>query len=299
MTRPMPKFTLLVSAGSPLLETAGEVLRETGAGRSAPDKYEAATEEVSAPDARKPRSARMQNDLYVSLSAQIALERRLETIAANVSNANTPGYRVDGVTFATELAKAGDSSVAFVSEGDGFISRRAGPLIGTGNPLDAAIQGDGWFAVQSAGKTIYTRDGRMQMNESGGLVSMTGALVLDAAGAPIQLDPSAGPPSIARDGMIAQNGRQVGAIGLFSIDPAAKLTRAGGSGFTTDKPAQPILDFNANGVVQGSIEGANVDPIREMTRLIAVTRNFDGVTNGVTQTENSLQDAIKTLGGAA
>ena len=99
--------------------------------------------------------------------------------------------------------------------------------------------------------------------------------------------------------MISQNGRQVGAVGLFALDPAAKLTRAGGSGFTTDKPAQPILDFAVNGVVQGSIEGANVDPIREMTRLIAVTRTFDGVANGVTQTENSLQDAIKTLGGAA
>ena len=116
----------------------------------------------------------MQNGLYVSLSAQIALERRLETIAANVSNANTPGYRVDGVSFATELAKAGDASVAFVSEGDGFISRGAGPLIATGNPLDAAIQGEGWFATQSAGATIYTRDGRMQMTENGGLVSMTG-----------------------------------------------------------------------------------------------------------------------------
>ena len=75
--------------------------------------------------------------------------------------------------------------------------------------------------------------------------------------------------------------------------------RAGNSGFVTDKQAEPILDFRSNSVVQGAIEGANVDPVREMTRLIEVTRTFDGVTNGVTQTENSLQDAIKTLGGAA
>ncbi len=241
----------------------------------------------------------MQNGLYVSLSAQISLERRLETIAANVANANTPGYRVDGVTFATELAKAGDSSVSFVGEGDGYISRRSGPLIPTSNPLDMAIQGEGWFAVESGGRTIYTRDGRMTMNENGGLVSMTGAAILDASGSPIELDPSAGTPSIAADGMVSQNGRQVGAVGLFSIDPAAKLTRAGNSGFVTNKPAEPILDFRANSVVQGAVEGANVDPVREMTRLIEVTRTFDGVTNGVAQTENSLQDAIKTLGGAA
>jgi flagellar basal-body rod protein FlgF len=203
------------------------------------------------------------------------------------------------VTFATALAKAGASNVSFVDEGDGFISRRTGAIVETGNPLDAAIQGQGWFGVQSAGKTVYTRDGRMQINENGGLVSVTGAPVLDAAGAPIVLDPSGGQPQISHDGMISQAGRQVGAIGLFNLEPDAKLTRAGTSGFTSDKPAQPVLNFNENGIVQGAIENANVDPVREVTRLIEVTRTFDGVTNGVSQTENSLQDAIKTLGGAA
>ncbi|HXT07382.1 MAG TPA: flagellar basal-body rod protein FlgF [Roseiarcus sp.] len=242
----------------------------------------------------------MQNGLYVSLSAQVALERRLDTIAANIANANTPGYRVDGVTFATELAKAGDADVSFVGEGAGYISRQSGPLITTENPLDMAIQGDGWFAVKSpGGGTIYTRDGRMTMDESGDLLSMTGAAVLDAAGAPIQLDPTAGAPAIEHDGMISQKGRQVGAVGLFSLPADAQLTRAGNSGFLSDRPGDPILDFRSNSVVQGAIEGANVDPVREMTRLIEVTRTFDGVTNGVTQTENSLQDAIKTLGGAA
>ncbi len=241
----------------------------------------------------------MQNGLSVSLSAQVSLERRLETIAANVANANTPGYRADGVTFAQEVAKAGDNRIAFVSQGEGYISRASGAMIQTGNPLDTAVQGEGWFAVQSNAQTIYTRDGRMQMQETGALTSITGAPMLDAGGAPIQLDPAAGAPTISHDGMITQGGRQVAAIGLFELDPDARLTRAGNSGFTSDKPAQPVLDFNANSVVQGSVEGANIDPIREMTKLIEVTRTFDGVTNEMTQTESSLQDAIKTLGGAA
>jgi len=241
----------------------------------------------------------MQNGLYVALSAQVAIERRLETIAANVANVNTPGYRADGVTFAAEIAKAGDNSIAYVTQGSGFISRRAGALIETKNPLDVAVQGEGWFAVQSGNSTVYTRDGRMRISESGALENVNGAAILDAGGAPIKLDVSGGATTIARDGMITQNKKQVGAIGLFLIDADANLTRAGSSGVLSDKPAQPVLDFSQNSVVQGAVEGANVNPIAEMTKLIAVTRAFDGVNSEVTQTETSLQDAIKTLGGAA
>ena len=77
--------------------------------------------------------------------------------------------------------------------------------------------------------------------------------------------------------MISQNGRQVGAIGLFAIDPNASLRRTQNSGVVPDKPPTPILDFTRDGVVQGAVEGSNVDPVREMTRLIEVTRAFDSV----------------------
>jgi flagellar basal-body rod protein FlgF len=153
----------------------------------------------------------MQNGLYVALSAQLALQRRLETIASNVANMNTPGYRADGVSFAAQLAKAGDSRIAYVSGGADFVSRRSGAMIQTGNPFDAAVQGEGWFAIQSGGATVYTRDGRMRLSETGALETLTSASVLDAGGAPIQLDPTAGAPTIARDGMINQSGRQIAA----------------------------------------------------------------------------------------
>jgi flagellar basal-body rod protein FlgF len=80
----------------------------------------------------------MQNGLYVALSAQVALERRLETIASNVANMNTPGYRADGVSFEAQVAKAGDNRLSYVSPGSGFISRRSGALISTGNPFDVS-----------------------------------------------------------------------------------------------------------------------------------------------------------------
>jgi flagellar basal-body rod protein FlgF len=238
----------------------------------------------------------MQNGLYVAVSAQVALERRMETIADNIANMNTVGYRATGVSFASEMAKAGETSLNYVSSGADFLSRRIGGLTKTDNPLDFAIQGDGWFGVRAPTGTAYTRDGRARLDESGTLRTLNGDLILDAGGAPILVDSDAGPLTVAADGMISQNGRQIGAIGLFAIDADANLTRTENSGVVPDKPARPILDFTRDAVVQGAVESSNVDPVREMTRLIDVSRAFDGVAAEASQSESSLQDAIKTLG---
>jgi flagellar basal-body rod protein FlgF len=131
------------------------------------------------------------------------------------------------------------------------------------------------------------------------LRTLTGDPILDAGGAPILIDSAAGPLNVSADGMITQNGRQVGAIGLFAIDPNASLKRAENTSVVPDKPATPILDFTRDGVVQGAVESSNVDPVREMTRLIEVTRAFDGVAAETSQSETSLQDAIKALGASA
>jgi flagellar basal-body rod protein FlgF len=145
----------------------------------------------------------------------------------------------------------------------------------------------------------YTRDGRAQIDESGMLRTLNADPILDAGGAPILLDSEAGPLAVSADGMITRNGRQVGAIGLFAIAPDAPLKRAENSSVVPDKPATPVLDFTRDGVVQGAVEGSNVDPVREMTRLIEVTRAFDGVAAETSQSETSLQDAIKVLGASA
>jgi flagellar basal-body rod protein FlgF len=241
----------------------------------------------------------MQNGLYVAVSAQVALERRMETIADNIANLNTVGYRATGVSFAAEMARAGETTLNYVSSGGDYLSRRVGGLVKTDNPLDFAVQGDGWFGIQTPTGPAYTRDGRARIDESGTLSTLNGDPILDAGGAPIVVDSASGPLNVSADGMISQNGRQVGAIGLFAIDADANLRRAGNSGVVPDKPAQPILDFTRDGVVQGAVESSNVDPVREMTKLIDVSRAFDGVAAEAAQSESSLQDAIKALGSSS
>jgi flagellar basal-body rod protein FlgF len=240
----------------------------------------------------------MQSGLYVTLSAQVALERRLTTLAANVANQSTPGYRAEEVVFNTLISRAGETPVAYVSPGDTYISRRPGVPIKTDNPLDVAVQGDCWLALRTkAGTVVYTRDGRMKMQPGGELQSINGFSVLDAGNSPIAIDPLGGPATIARDGMITQGGRQIGAIGLFLLANKSKLTRFDNSSVVSDKPATPVFDFSAYGITQGYVEGANVNPMLEMAKLIMVSRTFESISSAVESSGSSLKDAIRILGG--
>lgn len=238
----------------------------------------------------------MQSALYVSLSAQVAMEKRLATIANNVANMATGGFRADEVKFEELLTRAGKDSVSFSSSGQNYISRQAGPLNKTDNPLDVAIQGDGWFAYQGPGGPVYTRDGRFSMNENGNLVTVDGSPVLDAGGAPIVLDPALGPPVIGRDGTITQGDNQVGTLGLFNLDSRSKLTRYGNSGVISSMPGEVIQDFASNGIQQGYSEGSNVNPVLEMTKMIALQRNFESAATTIQESESTLLEAIRTLG---
>src|SRR5690606_23666772 len=158
------------------------------------------------------------------LSAQIALERRLDGIARNVANQATAGYRAEGMKFDAVLSRAaGHASVAYASAGDLYVSPEAGPVSRTDHPFDVPAEGDAWLAVQTPAGTVHTRDGRMKMLDTGELMTLNDYPVLDVGGAPIILDPVGEPPQIARDGMISQGGVEMGAIGLFAIDERARL----------------------------------------------------------------------------
>ncbi len=238
----------------------------------------------------------METGLYVAISGQMALQRRLDTIANNVANASTVGFRAEQVRFESLISQATNDPVAFASAGETYLSTKSGALTQTGNPLDVAVQGEAWMSINTAAGQAYTRDGRMQVNANGDLLSVNGDPILDIGGAPIVINPQGGAVQIAKDGMISQGGQQVGAIGLFSLPPEAKLMRIENIGVTSDLPAEPVLEFSSNGIVQGYVESSNVNPVLEMTQLISVTRAFENIAASINRSEDVLSEAVRTLG---
>ncbi|MCJ2048336.1 flagellar basal-body rod protein FlgF [Methylobacterium sp. J-070] len=246
----------------------------------------------------------MQSSLYVTLSAQMALEQRLNTVATNVANLGTAGYRAEEVKFGTILSEAGRREVAFATPGDTFLSRKGGALTKTDSPLDVGLNGDGWLAVRGPQGMVYTRDGRMQVSAAGDLQDLSGRPILDPGGSPLTVDPEGPAITIGQDGIITQGVNQIGALGVFRLDPNATLSRAADGAVASNVPGRPILDFNQRGeatvrVQQGFQEGANVNPVMEMARLIEITRTFQSAASAVAESESSLSDAIRGLGPAS
>jgi flagellar basal-body rod protein FlgF len=238
----------------------------------------------------------MQSSFYVAISGQVALQKRLDTVANNFANVSTAGYRAEDVKFDSVVSKLAPDPVAFASAQGTYVSRKAGELAQTGNILDVGVQGDGWLGVQTPSGVAYTRDGRMKMLLTGELQTLDGYSILDSGGSPVVLDPQGGAVQIGQNGGITQNKRALGAIGLFKIPEDAKLKRLDNSAVIPDKAAEPVVDFTTDGIVQGFAEGSNVNPMLEMTKLLLVQRNFEAVSNSLNTMETSFMDAIKTLG---
>lgn len=241
----------------------------------------------------------MINSTYLGVSAQLALQRRLDTIANNVANSSTTGFRAEQVRFVSVPSKDTLPSTSFAGMGATYLSRDSGEIVRTDNPLDVAVEGNAWLAVSTPQGIAYSRDGRFKVTAEGELVTTTGHPVLDVAGTSIRIDPSAGAASIARDGTITQGNRRMGTIGLFTIDPAAQLTRGLDSTVLSDTPALPSVDNPLVGVKQGFVERSNVNPVTEMSRLILDQRMFEAVSGVLGEVEQTRQESIRALGSSS
>lgn len=240
----------------------------------------------------------MQTGLYVALSSQMALEKRLNTLADNIANSNTVGFRATEVKFNQVLGDTKPTKVSYVSGGDEYLSSENGALARTGSALDFAVRGDAWLSIETPGGPALTRDGRFTLTEAGELVTIRGYPVLDAGGAPIQLNGSAGDITVGADGVIHQNGVQVASLGLYQADFSKGFMRYDNSAVMPAAQPEPVVDRFETGVMQGFLEESNVNAVQEMSQLIMITRAFDNVTALMRDSEGSLEEAIKTLGGS-
>ena len=240
----------------------------------------------------------MQTGLYVAVSSQMALEKRMNTLADNVANSSTVGFRATEVKFNQLIGDTKPAKVSFVSEGQEFLNTNNGGLKNTGNTLDFAIKGDAWFQIDTPGGTALSRDGRFTLTETGDLVTLRGYPVLDAGGAPIQLNAQAGDIKVGADGAIQQDGTQIAALGLYEADFSRGFTRYDNSAVIPTSAPEPVVDRFDVGVMQGYVEESNVNPVQEMSQLIMVSRAFENISALMRDSETSLDEAIKTLGGS-
>lgn len=241
----------------------------------------------------------MDNALYIALTRQQTLRRSMEVVANNVANMSTPGFKAERPLFEPAIERPashqdGPRKISFVQDWGVLRDFTEGAFNRTGNALDVAISGEGFFAVKSAGETLYTRDGRFSITDQGQLVARDGAAVLDEAGGEITLDPAAGEPIISATGAISQNGAEVARLQVVRFDAPGALSKVGDVRFAANGAAAQAVE--APRLQQGFVEGSNVNGIAEITRSIEIQRAYSSVTRALQQAEELRNTAIDRLG---
>jgi flagellar basal-body rod protein FlgF len=214
----------------------------------------------------------MQNSEYISLSLQTALRVQMDVVANNLANMNTTAYKSEHTLFKEYLVETDDGEeVSFVQDWGLVRDTSAGKLNTTGNPLDVAISGDGYFVVETESGIQYTRNGHFRLNDIGQLVTGDGSLVLDDGAQPILFTEFDTNIKIAADGTISTDAGVLGRLDVVNFENQQLLKKAGNSQYTTDQAPFPAT---AATTVQGMIEGSNVNSILEMTDMIRINRAY-------------------------
>lgn len=228
----------------------------------------------------------MDNGIYIALSRQMGLFREMDVTANNIANADTTGYTAEKMMFEDYLVKGGEGpKLAFVNDVASYRDTREGAMKVTGNPLDVAIQGPGYFMVQTPLGERYTRAGNFQIDVDGTLVTPDGYPVLDDAGQPIIFAPEDQEITIGEAGNLKVNGEERGNLGVVEFDNPQMLERLNSTLFRSDIPGNPPAESR---VLHGVLEGSNVQPVLELTRMIQVSRSV-GSTQKLIESQYELQ----------
>jgi len=249
----------------------------------------------------------MENTLLVGLSRQMALSHELEIIANNIANIDTTGFKADNASFSqflTSGARDGqfsgkDQRVSFVQDRGTWRDMSAGAVERTGNPLDLAVDGKGFFVLQTPRGQRYTRNGSFSINATGQLVTSQGDQVLGTAG-PITLQSNDHDVNVSSNGIITvrdSTGTESprGQVQIVDFDKPGLLQKDGASTFAAPASLNPGPATPATRLVQGALEKSNVHAVAEMARMIEITRSYSDVAAILQQQSDERRNALQQL----
>ena len=237
----------------------------------------------------------MENGTYTTITRQSGLMREMALVANNIANASTTGYRTEGLVFAEHVRalEGGHPSVSMATGTVRRMNETQGAMTMTGGTFDLAIEGPGYFLVGTPDGPRLTRAGHFSPNGEGDLVTPDGYPVLDAGGAPVFVPTGVGSIGIAPDGTLSADGQPVAQVGLVVPDEGVDLIREGSTRFRPEGGYGPTEEGR---ILQGHLEGSNVDPILEVARMIEVQRAYELGQSFLDMEDERIRGAVETLG---
>ncbi|CAM4063906.1 flagellar hook-basal body complex protein [Palleronia rufa] len=236
----------------------------------------------------------MDNAGYTALTRQSGLVNEMRAIANNIANAGTQGFRKEGVIFSEFVRSLDDApSLSMAAGRVRMTSQLQGGLEQTGGAFDLAIEGDGYFLIETPGGEALTRAGNFLPNAAGELVTPDGLRVLDGGGAPVFVPPDATDLTVARDGTVSANGQPLAQIGLWNATRQEDMTRQNGQLFALSAPPEPA---EGAAILQGYLEKSNVNAVTEISRMIEVQRAYELGQSFMDSEDERIRGVINTLG---
>ncbi len=241
----------------------------------------------------------METATYVATSRLVAQQRAMDVLGDNIANSGTPGFKAERVLFSDWLARQqgaqpprGGRTIAYTQDRATYRELEPGSVSHTGNPLDVAITGDGFFTVSAPQGPRLTRAGKFALMPDGTIADGAGNALLDTNGKPLKIAQADTRITIAGDGTISSQNGQIGKIGIVKPADPRRLQTEGGRLARADTPTTPVATPK---IVQGAVEESNVQPIVEMTRMMTGLREFQFVSQFVQGESDRQQSAIDKI----
>jgi flagellar basal-body rod protein FlgF len=230
--------------------------------------------------------------IYIASAGAIAQSNAMDATANNIANATTAGFRADRVTFREALANARSADVALVSTNNNKVDQQAGAMQNTENPLDLALEGDGYFAVDTKQGARYTRAGNFHLDDQRQLVTAEGHTVRGEGG-PITIPEDAKQISVGTDGSVFADGDEVGKLELARFNP--NNVKREGSTLYSAKGAQEAGELPK--VRSGMLEQSNFNVVRGVVDLVKVSRTYESLMRVIQSYHDVESRAARELGG--